>query len=124
MLERKICKSIFIISCSILSFADVLLSFLLSQAALNFERIFYIAGNHEYYGGNYDKGMKALEDFAKTHPKLTFLQKSSFLLEGNQKKTLFFQKIYIYILNFLFEKVFGFLRRLCGRLLQPTLPKK
>lgn len=46
---------------------------LFSWASPQWKRIFYIAGNHEYYGANYDTRQKELEELSAAYTNLYFL---------------------------------------------------
>lgn len=55
----------------------------LKQMSTQFEIIFLIAGNHEYYMSNSIKETEnIIKDFVSTLPNIIFLQKSSYLYKG------------------------------------------
>ena len=53
--------------------------FLLAQCQ-RFEHIFYVAGNHCFYYGEYEERLQQLRELNKLHPRIHFLHKNSYLL--------------------------------------------
>ena len=54
-------------------------TFLLAQCQ-KFEHIFYVAGNHCFYGGEYEDRLQQLREFNNLDPRIHFLQNDSYLL--------------------------------------------
>ncbi|CAF2923125.1 unnamed protein product [Rotaria sp. Silwood2] len=57
-------------------------TFLLTQCQ-RFEHIFYVAGNHSFYGGIYEDRLKQLQELDNLNPRIHFLQNKSYLLPNN-----------------------------------------
>jgi predicted phosphodiesterase len=53
--------------------------FLLAQCQ-RFEHIFYVAGNHCFYGGEYEDRLEQLRQLDNLHPHIHFLQNKTYLL--------------------------------------------
>lgn len=56
--------------------------FLLSQCE-RFEHIFYVAGNHCFYEGEYETRLEQLQQLDNLNPRIHFLQNKSYLLPNN-----------------------------------------
>ena len=57
-------------------------TFLLNQCE-RFEHIFYVAGNHCFYEGEYEDRLQQLRELNHLHPRLHFLHNDSYLLPNN-----------------------------------------
>ncbi|CAF3565588.1 unnamed protein product [Rotaria sp. Silwood1] len=57
-------------------------TFLLAQCK-RFEHIFYVAGNHSFYGGIYEDRLQQLQELDNLDPRIHFLQNKSYLLPNN-----------------------------------------
>lgn len=47
------------------------------QVSLDFPRIIWVAGNHEYYGGDFPKEQETLRKFIEQFPNVSFLEKET-----------------------------------------------
>jgi predicted phosphodiesterase len=57
-------------------------AFLLAQCK-RFEHIFYVAGNHCFYGGEYHNRLRQLRALDQLDPRIHFLHKQSYLMPNN-----------------------------------------
>ena len=57
-------------------------TFLINQCE-RFEHIFYVAGNHCFYHGEYEDRLQQLRELNHLHPRLHFLHNDSYLLPNN-----------------------------------------
>jgi predicted phosphodiesterase len=57
-------------------------TFLLAQCQ-RFEHIFYVAGNHCFYEGEYETRLQQLRELDNLNPRIHFLQNKSYLLPNN-----------------------------------------
>lgn len=54
----------------------------LSRVCDSFSHVLYVAGNHEFYGGNFHGSVKDLRQYCQRHSNLTFLEDQTVEIQG------------------------------------------